>query len=521
VSLVRDAWPGMVLAALGPLVLAAGSPGEYWWGDPALLLLLTSALALAITVPRRRLFPRLEPDRATALDLVLIGALTLPFLVLRDLHAAFPALPSPRIRVTLALTALVALGAGFAILRWPHPPTRLVRIIKVTVILLTLTSVVRMATAGLETRRHLATSPLVTTLRQWNADSAARTMAAGSRPDILLLILDAYAGDSLLESDYGMDRRPFRAALDSLGFTPVRRYSSNYARTFASVSSILNFAHVATIDSEPAGRSRSSGVLHGLITHNRTTRLLHQLGYDIQWVPGPLFAGRDLPPPEATVRRTNGPWSYRARLYSSLIETWVERVSTPGVAASALGYTLDLSPAVIDGVRLLPELARDGRPTFAVVHLMATHFPYMYLPDCTVSPARVQALPTATAYPAAVRCLDALLLPALRQVVRESGDNTIILAVGDHAPSSATFDESGLDAGEVPREVLEGHFNATAFFYVPPRMRDRFVPPASGVNLMPAVLTAAFRATLPQVLDTRYFSPARHGETHGFVDLGE
>ncbi len=312
----------------------------------------------------------------------------------------------------------------------------------------------------------------------WDADSALRTLDVTRRPDVFLVILDAYAGDSLLTADYGLNRVPFRQALDSLGFSPVPRYTSNYAHTFVSVSSLLNFAHVAGVDAEPTGRTRNSDLLHRLISDNRTVRLFRAAGYDIHWVPGPLFAPRTLPPAGAVIHRgSSGPFQ-RWWMYSSLVTTWLERVWVPGVLWAAPGHTLNLAPAVGRGLAVLPALASDGRPSFALIHVMATHFPYMYGPDCGVDPVAASKLPRRDAYATAVTCLDAQLLPVLREVVATRGDSVVMLLVGDHAPSPLTFDETGVNAPNIPRAVLESHFDATAFFYLPPALRRRLRRPA-------------------------------------------
>ena len=522
VSRVKSASPvvrGALVAAVGPLVLASRSLGEYWIGDLAILLTATTCVAAGVTLGRRVLLTRIDEDRGAALDLVVVAILTLPFLLAQELRAVLPADWAPRQRTVLMVTAAVGLSALARLTSSARPPRRALSIISIAAGFVCVSAAWRIAAAEWRERAALATSPLAGKLRAWDADSAAREFDPARRPDIFLFVLDAYAGDSLLRADYGIDHQAFESALGRLGFAPQGRYTSNYARTFASMASILNFAQVAAVDSEPIGSVQHAGFLQSLITDSRAARLFGAAGYDIHWVPAPFFGGRALPPRAATVHRVpGGPWP-SVWIYSVLIHEWVESVSTPGVVLAGLGVRMDVSVAQEAALAQLLALASDRRPTFAVVHLFSTHEPLVRDASCGVVGDAPAEIGPRAAYAAAVSCLDAALLRTFQSLVRVAGDDIVIAAIGDHAPSSLGGEEGDLAAESVPLAVAGARFDAGAYFYVPPAMRSEFVAPASGVEIVPALVRAAFAARLPSAPSTRYYSRARPHRIHHFVAL--
>lgn len=517
--------PGTTIAALllagvlSPLLLAAGNPGEWRPQDLLTLVGLVSGTGAGLTLLRRLLWPRLDPWRGLGIDLVLIALLTLPLLVARSIAPLLPAGMHLRQRLvlpgSLALASLALVGLARTV-----NPRRLVGAGLAALLAMDLLLLGRVGLQGVELERALRSSPTARRLLGWNADSAAAGQPAGPRPDVFVLILDAYAGDSLLAAEYRMDHRAHRAALDSLGFLPATGILSNYAHTFASVASFLNFAHLAPVGTEPLARSQHPGVFYALIHRNRTVRLFQAMGYDVHWFPAPLFATRSLPPAGATVHRAPVGFWKGLWLYAPLVQSWLETVFTPSVVARAFGAsglvpTGTTAPALAE----LPRFADDRKPSLVVLHLMATHHPYHYAEDCSVDPGIERTLADSLSYPLAVRCLDRQLRETFRGILAASRGEAIIVAVGDHAPSSLGAREGDRPAEHVPPAVAAGRFDATVAIYLPPSLRAGFAMPRSEVNLIPALLRSAFGMRLADEPDTRFYSRLSPFPIYRFVPL--
>lgn len=299
-------WRATLIAAIGPIVLASGSLGESAASDLGWLLAILMLMVAVAAVLLRSIARGVDRTRFIAVVMTLVAALTLPLLIGGELAALAPAFEAPRLRVVLAVDLIVSSALMLRILRGRASPERLVSIMTIAAGLVVGLGATRIGVAEWRLRRAVSSSPTLGALRRWDADSAAGTIRASERPDVFLFILDAYAGDSLLLSDYGVDHRAFRDSLALLGFVPPERYRSNYRRTFASMASVLNFSHVASVSGEPLGQLQHAGGLHSAITDNRAVRFFHSAGYDVHWFPAPFFGGRRLPPREATVHRARG-----------------------------------------------------------------------------------------------------------------------------------------------------------------------------------------------------------------------
>jgi hypothetical protein len=509
-SLVR----GILFSAVGPLLLASENLGEYWPGDIVILLFLTSFVALSVTVLRRSLLGYVGEVRGSALDLTVLGAMAWPFMIAYDLAPILPASRMLRIRSIVLLTVFVSAVFIFWILAKQGPSRRFLQAVTAAATFLSISSIARITIGEYQLRKFLVTSATARQLLRWDADSAVRSLNLKNRPDVFVLILDAYAGDSLLRSDYGVDHRELRDSLAAMGFERSQSYRSNYSRTFASVSSFLNFSQIAQVEAEPIGATQHAGFLTYLITNNRTTRIFQALGYDVHWMPAPFFGGRRLSPAGVTVHR---PW--RSAYFSSwndsyLVSTWLKRTWTPGVVAASLGYGTNFADASDSILALMPRLVSRQRPVFAFGHLFATHEPYVYTDSCQVNPTAVAREANVRAYAASVRCLDVRLIAAFRQIIRATKGEAVIVAIGDHAPPRSANPDQDLHPDNA---TLASRFDAGAYFYLPPSLRPKFQVPEGAVRVIPAVLRAAFGAEIPVSPNDLYFSSSRPDPIYHFV----
>ena len=63
-------------------------------------------------------------------------------------------------------------------------------------------------------------------------------------PNVYLILLDAYSGNTLLEKDFGFDNSEFYKKLRDRGFVVQEKSFSNYPNTELSMPSILNMNYL-------------------------------------------------------------------------------------------------------------------------------------------------------------------------------------------------------------------------------------------------------------------------------------
>jgi len=100
-------------------------------------------------------------------------------------------------------------------------------------------------------------------------------------PDIYFIILDGYAGETILNSVYGFDNSEFLENLEKYDFYIIENAKSNYPITTHTLSSMLNLKYINYIGDELGKDSKNVHPLTDMIRDNKVLRDLKSLGYKI------------------------------------------------------------------------------------------------------------------------------------------------------------------------------------------------------------------------------------------------
>lgn len=327
----------------------------------------------------------------------------------------------------------------------------------------------------------------------------AALAADAPRPDVYLVLLDAYARSDVLQAHFGVDDRPFRRRLVDLGFQVGLGATANYTGTLHSVSSLLNLDYLP--DTELWATA-----------HPKDHRPLR----------APLAA-----PHLAALARAAG---YRLRLVSTGSDVWIpgafDEVVDPGpravehllVALSAAG---ELRPGwfharhrrrIREALAAAPADAA-GPPAFTLLHLMNPHPPFVFGADCGPSDDTVPFLFNVDgaplldpitrpgyyreAYGAQVECLGGLVGDLVEGLVRRPDRPAVVWIFGDHGPRALPLDAPAEDLLRERTAILHA-------LHVPPGVKVVVPRPASLVQTARALARGVYGATLP-VLPRRVF----------------
>jgi len=274
--------------------------------------------------------------------------------------------------------------------------------------------------------------------------------ALGGKPDIYLIVLDAYGrADELAEHfdfENGLAER-----LTRLGFFVADQSVSNYNHTATSVPSLLNFDYIPNLTKDP-----SLLTLGRLVRRNAVARTLAPLGYefvacasgynvtecpaaDRYLEPTPPFRlfGRELRPSDFEL----------ALLGKTPVEPWLRR------SEEASPY-VQHRRRILHCLDSLAELASDPKPTFTFAHLLAPHEPFVFGPlgedvspyDLRFNVARIYRdadLPDtpgqvgpdyARRYRDQIRFVSDRVEAVVEEILRRSPEEPIIIVQGDHGP---------------------------------------------------------------------------------------
>lgn len=317
-------------------------------------------------------------------------------------------------------------------------------------------------------------------------------------PDVYLFLLDSYGRADLLEQAYGFDNSEFLRALEERGFYVAKCSQSNYVRTEISMASALNMQYLQNLSEKFAPESTARRLLWESLKHSAVRYNFESMGYEtisfetgFEWLNIEDVDHFMSPPPVS---------SGMSEFESLFLRTTLARY------AQEWGW---LDPDYMLGVvhrdrfnhafNSIDDIAALPQPTFAYVHLISPHPPFVFDPDGnpTYPPdfwndKRVYpADKYQKGYVNQVQFLNKKLLQAVDTIQAESEAQPIIIIMGDHGP--------WLQPKEKRMWIL-------ASIYLPGH-KDKLYPTITPVNFFRLVFNTYFGGKYAMLEDVSYFSP--------------
>ncbi len=318
--------------------------------------------------------------------------------------------------------------------------------------------------------------------------------SVGELPDIYLIILDAHSRSDILQDSYDYDNSDFIASLEDLGFYVATCSQSNYPFTNFSITSMMNMDYFFNLFDEVQA-------LPSLKT-SAVRETLHSLGYAAV-----SFESRALDyfDPEEDIllsrnRKVFEKFNFGAGINefeSMLIETSLLRVfvDLPQLLPETMRedvkggeyYEHYLQTLfILDELKALPAMPS---PKFVMAHILAPHDPYIFSPDGTYDPSKIDD--QSLGYGNNARFIDRFVLASLEAIIQRSETPPVIILMGDH----------GASGNFVPRERM-AILNA---YYLNEEAREMLYPTITPVNSFRVVFNAYFGAQLDLLEDHSYF----------------
>lgn len=338
-------------------------------------------------------------------------------------------------------------------------------------------------------------------------------------PDIYYIVLDAYGREDVLAESYGYNNAPFLDALRERGFYVADASRTNYIRTKLALASALNMSYINYLADIYGRESRDVIPLVELIHHSTVRQALAAQGYEMVAV----SSGFTLTEMRDADRYLVSDGSRLSLFEAQLLELSLMR------DLPLIGYEPSLSydahrERVEFAFATLREIPKIEAPTFALIHMMVPHPPFVFTADGRFSPPergftlmdgndylgpRAEYL---AGYPQQVAYVNGQLLAALDAILADSTVPPIIIVQGDHGPGAF------LDWGSAENTCLKERTAIFNAYYVPPAAAADLYPTITPVNSFRVILNDLFGAELPLLDDRTYFSG---GRPFDFTDVSE
>lgn len=333
-------------------------------------------------------------------------------------------------------------------------------------------------------------------------------MSQSSRPDVYLIVLDAYGREDFLHEVFGFDNTRFIEYLEEKGFYVADKSTANYPQTVLSLSSLLNMQYLDGM-TEDYSETSSRGPINDFVQHSVFRQLLQDAGYKFV-----AFSSASL----STQMRDAD--VYLSMTYSDLNE--FEGLLLSSTILNLPIKYLDLnipSPSydlhrqyILFSLDRLATIPEESGPKFVFVHIMAPHPPFVldevgnYIqPDRPFNSSDASAFmgtheEYVDGYVSEIQYLNRRLMDAIDNILSESKEPPIIIVQGDHGPGSY-FDLVEFDS-TCPRE----RYSILNAYYFPDGNYEALYPSITPVNSFRVVINQHFGGELEMLDDKNYYA---------------
>jgi len=399
-----------------------------------------------------------------------------------------------RHRILAPVWIAILAGAWIGIRRTPRPPDAWNRAANLVSIVALIMPVWQLG--AFEARSMTSTAEAANPVNL----AGLRLPSESPAPDVYYIILDAYARDDVLMSEFEFDNTPFLSQLEAIGFYTARCSQSNYAQTQLSLASSLNMNYLQDLDPAYSPERKTRVGVEELIRHGAVRQAFESLGYKTvafetgfkgtQWEDADLYLtpNSDL---LHTYQIAGGPNGFEVLLLRNSAGLILE----DGAAVLPKFMQPDMDnprrihrELVLYDLEQLAALPKMPGPKFVFAHLVIPHPPYVFGPDGEFTDFDKEYVP---GYRDQVTYLNSRLLELLPRMIADSTVPPVIILQGDHG-----------SIGSKPN-TRTSIFNA---YYLPGEGGQNPYPSISPVNTFRLVLNRYFDGQYELLEDISYYS---------------
>jgi hypothetical protein len=330
-----------------------------------------------------------------------------------------------------------------------------------------------------------------------------------SPPDIYYIILDGYGRADILADMYGFDNSEFLDYLSKNGFFVAEKSRSNYAQTYLSLASSLNFTYLESLAERPVSLFRRARILIDMVKKSRISKILKENGYStVAFSTG--YSGTEIRNVDFFYSPRWALSEFQAVLISgTLADVLMHKI----LARTSISYDLHRQ-RILYTLKEIPDAAETGAPVFVLAHVLAPHPPFVFdekgqplnpewnygLIDGShfmIHGTRDQYVES---YKAQITYINSLVETMIDSILAGSTVPPVIILQGDHGPGSR------LDWSDAHNTDFHERMSILNAIHIPGANSTGLYNEMTPVNTFRVVLDDLFGADLPILRDRSYFS---------------
>ncbi len=338
-------------------------------------------------------------------------------------------------------------------------------------------------------------------------DDIPDTPPLGYYPDIYYIVPDSFSSTGVMKKYMGWDNSVFDDFLKGKGFYVASNATSNYPKTYLSLSSTLNMEYLDYLSVHT--NSTDETLVSPLIKNNAVLLFLLDHGYAFYQI-GSWWGPTQYNPRAEKNFNLDLQNSLGISMFDTIIidstavrpllpKSWFSQIVTESEE--------DKRKRTIYQFNTLAAIPPLPGPKFVFAHILAPHAPNVFGPDCQfVTPGSLAGTSYEIGYTDQVRCISRKLEETVSAILSKSKKPPVILIHSDEgAPYFADALHPPDNWKDAPKDLLRKKFPVMAAYYLPD-VSDEYTlyPSITPVNAFRVILNKYFQTSLP-ILEDRNF----------------
>ncbi|MFH1366389.1 MAG: hypothetical protein ABIH38_00165 [Patescibacteria group bacterium] len=370
----------------------------------------------------------------------------------------------------------------------------------------------------------------------------------GFKPDIYYIVLDRYANQNVMKSQFDFSNEDFIGFLKDNNFFVDPDAYSNYSSTATSIASTLNADYNSEIVRKFGAVSQQTvQPYHDSIHYASVTKQLKSLGYSYYHL-GTWYEGTSVAPladhyyqPEGQLTVFNRTYTLTDFTKKELIASIFWRLVRYGVNLGnykILTYSSQSEiEATLSKISILNDIAEassGGRFVFA--HLLVPHDPFYFKPDGSLSLnpwIDNEGEPVKQKYVDQVGFVNNQMEDLITKIKENSQGQAVIILQSDEGPYPMHFTGEQFNLGVVNDELTTGDmrqwpdqdlkmkYGILAAYEVPKATKEDFAAAGDSVNIFRLVFNTYFGGNLPYLPKCYYANPDGRDKAFLYSNISE
>jgi len=324
-------------------------------------------------------------------------------------------------------------------------------------------------------------------------------------PDVYYIILDGYARNDILKDLYNFNNENFLHKLEELGFYVAKSSTSNYARTYYSLSSSLNFSYLDP--TKLRGTATKVTSLKEMIKNNQLITSFRSQGYTIITTPT-SWSGI-----EGNIRTDI---AFNGMLFNDF-ERMLITLTPLQLFFNSKFLAEEHRQAILSGFKALVTVPEIEKPTFTISHIYSPHPPFVFDENGDAissisgfskqdgvtffegNPNNPDVEDYRREYSSQLKFISKLTLKTIDRILVTSSKPPVIVLQSDHGPGSELFFR------DPEKTNIKERMSILNAYYLPEKGKEQLYESITPVNSFRVILNYLFDANLELLRDKNYF----------------